>query len=183
VSRPSLLTYLFGNMLSVGALGLATIFLVYQAWTGGTSWFVPIVAIVVTAYAGGCNGRIEKYRLWKREWDAMGGETPAGLKLPRIPGLKYVVGFVLWAIFAAGIPGLAKQPGMGIPVALFWLGSFLMFGTAIYRAVKSRRPQARTSAKHDAMVSVSLPVPRQSPELRTAHAALPEYCRPLFQQR
>ncbi len=177
MTRPSLLTYLFGNPVSALALGLAALWLGYQALTGGASWLVALGAIAVAVYAGKAFDQVEKYRLWKREWDAMSGQPSAGFALGRVPGLRFAAGMALWCLGLYFVVTLDDTPGVALGRLLFWLGTAVMVVGMIYRLVSRSRPKRRAER---AMVSVSLPISRNSPARQQAYASLPVYCLKLF---
>lgn len=177
MNRPNIFAYLIGNIVSVIIIVIATIVVTYQAWQGAGSWVVAIVMIVILGSAMNAAHRIDSYRTWKRDWDAMGGGPPPGVTLPRLPGLRVAGGLIIWAIFAIGAVKVAADPGMQLPVALFWLGSLLLAGRGFY--VLARRNQVAvntTTATRDTAVAICLPLPRQSPTVNEAMQALPEYC-------
>lgn len=175
MTKPGFLSYLIGNPVSALIITLGAMYLTYQAAMGAASWVVAIIAIIVALWAGKAYERVEKYRLWKLEWDAMGGQVRAP-GVPNIPGLRLGLGLVAWALGAFGVLSLAGQPGMEIPVFLFWLATGLMVVVAIYRLFKrSGKRKAR-----DVTVSWCLPAARNANEAQQAYGQLPDYCHALF---
>ncbi len=177
MSRPGLLTYLVGNPVSALLVVFATLILVVGAFSGSVHWLVALVAVIVTGHAMGCNRRLQEYGRWKREWDGMGGQATAKKSLralAKLLSLRILFGVGGWLLLAFLTLGAAHQPGAGILVALFWLGSAFLLGNAVYRAIRRRRAGRKAT---NVTVRVCLAVPRSSPSLAQANAALPDYCR------
>src|SRR5665213_2916087 len=98
MKKPSSTDYLFGNSFSYVVLGLAVIISFLAAFGGAMSPVVPIGLLAIGAYAHSAHERIRKYKAWKSEWDAMGGQPqPPPLRpsdrlsgsFKRNPALRY----------------------------------------------------------------------------------------------
>lgn len=170
MTRPSLLAYLFGNPLSMLALGLGVIVTAYQCYSGTGSAVTMVAAIVAAAYAANAQERITAYRGWKREWDAMGGDIPR-----RRPLGRRTIAIVVWSPMAlvAAFPG--PDPQMRQGAALFWWANAAITTLLLYRAIRSHRTRRRDDTRERA-VTVVVGVPRQSTTLAAAYAALPDHC-------
>ena len=70
--RPSLFAYALGNPICAVVLMLGAIFFMFQAVTGHVHWIVGLLALVGLACTMNSYKEVENYRLWKKEWDAMG---------------------------------------------------------------------------------------------------------------
>lgn len=183
MKRPSVITYLFGNLVSVLALAGAAIYFIYQWWTNHGSATAAVVALLVASYATSNSERLQKYYQWKREWDAMEGRAPgAGFaRLYAHPAFRLLIGGPIWCAFAYFAIQPAKDPAMQVAAGLFWFATLIMIVgwiAILLRRRKSRRPKFR-----DVPVTLCVSVPRQSPALAQAFAALPAYCHPLFADR
>jgi len=186
MNRPSPFTFLLGNPVSLLAFWLLTAFLAYQWYANGASGLLPIIVGIGALSASNAYRRVEAYRLWKREWDAMDGK-PASK--PWLTGvlrgtmMKIIVGGGIWCAFAYAALKASNQPGMQIVAGMFWLGTLLLVGGGIYRLVRRGSPtKAKAEAMRDVPVTQCLRTPTQSPDLEHAFAALPDYCVPLLER-
>lgn len=174
MKRPGAIVYLFGNPFSGLALFGATIFFGYRWWIGEASPYLAFGFFFATAYASKASDQLNSYRLWKREWNAMGGSAALDRLFARAHSLRMVVGFALWGAFAYGVYLVSADPAARIPVALFVLGTAILVTSGIYRLVKRRRSHAKPF--RDVPVAVCLPVPQHSSTIGQAFSALPAYC-------
>jgi hypothetical protein len=184
MNRPSPFTYLIGNPLSLIGAWLLTAFLSYQWYANGGPGILPIITGIAAISASNAYARIDKYRLWKREWDAMNGVVTTGTvtgDLMQTTGFRVVVGGAIWCVFAYGALTIGNQPGGQIAAGLFWIGTLVMMGGGLYRLARRNKAKA-PKAQQIRDVPVTLCVkPQQSPSVSQAFAALPEYCAPLFE--
>jgi hypothetical protein len=181
MKRPSYIAYLFGNPLSMIALLIAAGYFVYEWWRGQGSPAVALVAFVAAGYSVTTSERIQKYNQWQREWRAMAGEPPEGgfsRLLARIP-FRLVLGLSAWAVWGYFVATMGGEPGMQIPVALFWLVTLVMAVGGIYQLFRRVRPRRRAS--QDVPVTLCVGMPSQSPTPAQASAMLPTYCRALVE--
>lgn len=169
---PSVLQWLFGNPVSALVLVLGGLFVGYRWLTGEFTWFAALLAAMVAGYSARAYERVASYSAWKREWDMMNGRSP-GLRLPRIGGLRYVLGIVAWMFLALLAIGSVDEPMMRIPVVLFWLATTVMVVVGLYRLASGRGGRV---SNRDATVAVCTGKPPQSPSLGQAYSALPAYC-------
>ena len=170
---PSVLQWLFGNPVCALVLVLGALFVGYRWLTGEFTWFAALLAAMVAGYSARAYERVASYSAWKREWDMMNGRSP-GLRLPRIGGLRYVLGIVAWMFLALLAIGSAADPAMRIPVVLFWLATAVMVVVGLYRLIRGHSGRASTGK---GMVRVCLGTPVQSANVQQALRALPAYCR------
>lgn len=184
MNRPSAFTYLIGNPLSLIALWLLAAFAGYRWYTGDAGIIWPVIATLAAISAWNANGRLNKYRLWKREWEAMNGVVTTGTiigDLIQRPAVRAVIGGATWLAMAYGALTLANQPGMKVATGLFWLGSLFLICAIAYRSMKRRRTRAETTRQvGDVPVTVCLTPPRLSPSSQQAMSLIPDYCKRLL---
>jgi len=186
MNRPSAFTYFIGNPISLIAVWLLTAFLAYQWYANGGPGILPIITGIAAISASNAYQRIDKYRLWKREWEAMNGVATTGTMtgdIMRTTGFRVIVGGAIWCAFAYGALTIGNQPGGQVAAGLFWAATLVMIVGGLYRLVRRNRAAAPKQAEiRDVPVTQCLRSPMQSSDLRQAYAALPEYCTSLFQQ-
>ncbi|MGH6871250.1 MAG: hypothetical protein ACREHE_07075 [Rhizomicrobium sp.] len=186
MNRPSPFTYLIGNPLSLIGAWLLTAFLSYQWYANGGPGILPIITGIAAISASNAYARIDKYRLWKREWEAMNGVVTTGTvtgDLMQKPGFRFVIGGAIWCVFAYGALTIGNQPGGQTAAGLFWVGTLVLILGGLYRLVRRNRAPAAAKKAEIRDVPVTLCVkPQQSPSVSQAFAALPEYCAPLFER-
>jgi hypothetical protein len=179
MKRPAPYIYLVGNPLSMSVIALLAIYLAYEWWIGVGSPVAAIVAFALAASAFKANDRLEHYQEWKREWQAMNGETPtAGRLLVPARTVRLVLGGGAWCVMAFFSLNPGDQPELQIASVIFWILTLVLVANAIYRWCRQRRGARPT---RDEPVTICLSVPRQSPALRQAYAELPDYCVTLFE--
>jgi len=186
VNRPSLFTYIIGSPISLLAVWLLTAFLAYQWYANGGPGVLPIITGITAIAASNAYQRIDSYRLWKREWDAMNGVTATGTvtgDLMRKAGFRLLVGGAIWCAFAYAALTVGTPTGRAV-AGLFWIGTLLLIATGIYRLIRRVLP-ARSKANNvrDVPVTQCLKAPTQSPSVQQTLTELPDYCRPLFADR
>ncbi len=180
MKHPGVMTAIAGHGVVFAGSSLLFVFLLIAYFQGAASGLAVLGAFAFAGVSAKSHSRMRDYQIWKMEWESMGGEPSRGFQLSGIPGLKFVVGGIAWLFLASGAAELAKQPGNGLVVGLFWLASSLVALRLIYLLFKRlgvvtpARPASRSGA-----VAVCLPVASQSPTLQDAYAALPPHCRGL----
>lgn len=187
MNRPSAFTYFIGNPISLIGVWLLTAVLAYQWYANGGPGILPIITGIAAISASNAYQRIDKYRLWKREWEAMNGVATTGTMtgdLMRTTGFRVIVGGAIWCAFAYGALTIGNQPGGQVAAGLFWIGTLVMIVGGLYRLVRrNRAPTPKQAAIRDVPVTLCLKPAQQSPNLNQAFAALPEYCLPLFERQ
>ena len=178
MTRPGIITYLFGNPISALLVALAAIAVVIAAIGGNATGIAAFSMIAVAIYAGSCFQKVEAYRLWKKAMNGISSKKPMIATLPK--GKQWVAG-TLWLVMACFAIGGASSPDLQGPVALFWLGSFLMLAAAVFRRFKGSKKPARAS-KREVAVSVCLRVPMKSVPFSQTYNALPDYCQRLIKR-
>lgn len=170
---PSIPQRLFGNPVSALVLMLTALFVIFRWLTGDASGLVAFGLALVAGYSAKAYERVAAYSAWKREWDMMNGK-PRGSswRLPRIGGLRYILGGVAWVFLALLAIGSADDLALRIPVMLFWLATAVMVVAGIYRLVRGGPRRARDGDS----VRVCLGRPVLSPSVEEARKALPHYC-------
>ena len=73
MNKPSPFTYFIGNPISLICAWLLTAALAYQWYANGGPGILPIITGLAAISASNAYQRIDKYRLWQREWEAMNG--------------------------------------------------------------------------------------------------------------
>jgi hypothetical protein len=185
MNRPSSFTYFIGNPISLIGIWLLTAFLAYQWYANGEAVILPIIAGLAAISASNANQRLNKYRLWKREWEAMNGVVTTGTvtgDLMRTTGFRIVVGGVLWCVFAYGALTIGNAPEGKLVAGLFWMTTLVMIVGGIYRLIRRNRAAPKKPVVRDVPVTLCLKPAQQSPSLGQAFASLPEYCMPLFER-
>jgi hypothetical protein len=174
MKRPSLATFLFGNLASCFAILIIGGFLIYEWWIGQVHVLVAVGALSAILNAAAANDRLNKYNHWKRAWDGMSGEP----RRNRGRVLRGFAGIVGWAIFAALATQLDRRdPANQVAIGLFALGSAGLILIGLRRVWKRAIPgQRRPRRIKDVPVTISLPVPRDSPDRRQIYQGLPDYC-------
>ncbi len=74
MNRPSAFTYLIGNPISLIGLWLVTAILAYRSYEAQLPIILPIITGVAAILATNAYQRLDAYRLWKREWEALGSD-------------------------------------------------------------------------------------------------------------
>jgi hypothetical protein len=186
MNRPSPFTYLIGNPISLIGAWLLTAFLAYQWYANGGPGILPIITGIAAISASNAYARIDKYRLWKREWEAMNGVATTGTitgDLMQKPAFRFVIGGAIWCVFAYGALTIGNRPGGQAAAGLFWIATLVMIAGGLYRLFRRKRAAApKQAAIRDVPVTQCLRAPMLGPDLRQAYAALPEYCVPLLQR-
>jgi len=174
MKKPGFLTTLFGNSVVACLIGFACLYLLYLAvFEGGSGW-VAIGALFAAGWVTRTHDRFQKYMAWKREWEAMEGALPSPAHKA---GIRYGLGILAYCLGAWAMLSMRDQPGMQIPVALFWLATALAVVVGFYRLAK--KPSARRNQA--SLVRVCVPGKGGSPA-QAAYAQLPDYCQRLFHQ-
>lgn len=90
MNRPNPLDYLVGNPISALLIVIATLFVVIAAIGGSATPFAAFCMLALCGWVYAANRRLETYRLWKLEWDAMSGNakpakrTRKPFRLPKV---------------------------------------------------------------------------------------------------
>jgi uncharacterized membrane protein YbhN (UPF0104 family) len=173
MKRPSVLTYVLGNTFCLLAILAGGGFFIYQWWHGLGSDIVPIVAGLLMIMAVNAGQRLSEYGNWKRAWDAMADNAPP----PRRRGRwRPVVGTLILALYALALVGLDySRPKNVLAAVCFGVTILILIGATIYRAAK-RKSGDRARPTADVPVTISLPVPRTSPDIQQMYQGLPDYC-------
>lgn len=178
--KPRTLTYLFGNPITVLAAIGATAFLGYRAWNGELAALPAVIAFLVACQSMRSTDQLQKYNEWKREWEAMEGKLPnaRGPRFALTPAIRFAIAIAAWCVGAYGmftVP-LGDDLMAKLAMASFWLGSLLMVGVLIYRALPKRTRATTVAKSPDPIVSVCLAPPKSSPSIPDAFRQLPTYC-------
>jgi len=179
MTRPSAWTMFFGHILVSTALGLATLFLGWQWMHGTGSGMLAFIIFLTTIASRTAYTKARAYQLWKREWDAMGGAAPA-IAISG-PTARKMVGLLCWLGMAWAALASASDPGMELPVGLFWLASAAMPIIGLHRLFRRAAPRGAAREKH-MTVTVCIRAPSRSNDLSHAYAVLPVYCKGLLNE-
>ena len=173
MKSPGAQTWLFGNVVVMGGLCLFFFFVGFRWLVSGEDYSVATIISGITASASyKAHEKLRRYQLWKREWNGMGGK--AAWRGPSLGTVRKLAAVAAWFVGAWGSVAYATESGFAIPVALFWLGTLVMIVAGIVRLF---RRGARPPRSRDVAVTVCLAKPAQSPDVRQAYAAIPDYCR------
>jgi hypothetical protein len=183
MNRPSIMTFLIGNpvtlLLVIGTGG----WLIYEWWHGLAPPMAALISIALIAWSGTASRELSDYYNWRRAWKAMGPPSPPGL-LSR-PGVRLVfgVGIVLGLGYT-----LATHPTPNNQLALGWLvlGVLLLLAfwtvRGVYRRIR-RRTQTRARQRTET-VSICIIAPAEPvPLLAQAYRQLPEHCYRVLKRR
>jgi len=180
MNRPSLFTYLIGNILCAPLLVLGSGYVLWQWWNGVLTGVAAMIALVVMVKAITASDTIAAYHDWKRRWNAMEGRAPAPPLLRRIGavrGMRPLLLVIFWGVAAhlhATYPG-DPDIQLGAAVALLALSAAIV-GMAVGAAYRSlRRP------KRLAPVKLCQRRARRAATRERATRALPDYCKKLLQ--
>ncbi len=179
--KPAALVYLLGNPATVLVAIGATIFFGYQWWNSEGSPLPAVIAFLVACQSMRSSDQLQKYNEWKREWEAMESKAPNArrLRLALTPAIRLAIALAAWCVGAYGmftVP-LGDDLMAKLAMASFWLGSLLMVGVLIYRALPKRTRATTVAKSPDPIVSVCLAPPKSSPAVPGAYRQLPAYCR------
>jgi hypothetical protein len=178
--RPGLVTYALGNPVSVVGLSGAACFCIYEWWTGQGAGLLALVVALVAISSVNASERLSTYGQWKREWQAMGGETPRSFVSPRAFRVLHItVVAVIWVGAALVVLTEQREPGMQIPAAMFWLATVIAAIAGIRKMLRRGKRSAPQRAK-DVPVTLCVRIPAHSTTLNAAFANLPDYCLTLF---
>jgi len=176
MKRPTISAYLFGNSISLLLSYAVTAFLIYQAFIGGAHWVAVIIAAGVPSYCTTSSDRVEAYRLWKLEWDAMSGVVRRPSLFVRAPWLNVVLGYGIWLAVMWITMKVVPDQRTAI-AAWFWIGNALLVAFGLFKLLRRKRRAPTTKL---VQVTLCLRVPQQSPHVRQTYSALPEYCKNLL---
>lgn len=87
---------------------------------------------------------------------------------------RMIAGGIAWLLLALVAISLADDPGMAVPVWLFWAGSGFLAVRGVLALLKRERAAPRGKS---GTVSVCLAKPMVSPSVDNAMQAMPKYCR------
>lgn len=177
MKRPGILTRLIGHPLIVIPVWLLGGYGLWQWWQGKATVTVAILAFFAMAVSGNANGHMSDYHAWKRAWDGLAGKPQRRLYLPALPTpLKRMLAVALWCAITYWGVQHAQAPTIAAAMVLFYLATVLALLLWAVRA--ARRWWARHRAARDRdkqIVALCLPVPKESPTLAQARAALSQF--------
>jgi hypothetical protein len=198
MNKPQQSDFALGSNLSVGVIVTGTLY-VSLLWGAQDdrqpiSWVFPVLGIAVCRAAIMARRRVAAYTGWRKDWEEAAGITQEASArtnrkspLPLRKRVDRAVGVVaLWVI---GAGWLVLHAGENIPAYPVVASGFALahawgLGLAVRRMARGARrtPSARRTASGGSgdVVTVCLRIPRSSPTVREATAALPDYCRALL---
>ncbi len=177
MKAPSISTAIAGHPVVALLVYLMTGGALLAAFLGRTDFTFPVIMLFVAGGVSRCADHVEKYRLWKLEWNAM-GQTPPRPQGPVIGLLSLFGGAaiwlgLIWLLFTIYLPNLA------------WLRNIVVGAAALllimwfFHRVKPKRPSPNLS---DPPVADCLPIPTHSPPAASTLALVPAYCQPILER-
>jgi hypothetical protein len=179
MKRPPPLTMLLGHPFMAWPVWGGIIITGYRTWNGLQDATGLIVFLVIGALCGKASQARDAYLGWKHDWEAMNGTTPQ--QRSQATFLRTVTLILVWSFFAFVASALMYRDDDRWMAILFWLCSLAY---AVVRIAKWRRVRhSRTRPTKQIAVAVVVRKPAQSATIAQAYAALPDYCRQLFEAR
>lgn len=186
MNRPSAFTYLVGNPLSCLVLLCIAGAMAYQWWINQetTSWFILIIAFFIASTAMKANTQIANYKAWKQEYEdiATGGDSSLAAAR-RNAFLRRFVAAIIWLALALWLGQNAKVadkiPSYGNIALVFLILTTGVLLKIIFSVWAARRQKPK-QATGDHVVTLCLPIPKDSPTMQEVFPYLPAYCQRLF---
>jgi hypothetical protein len=183
MNRPAPFVRFAGNPF-IGLVLLAVCVTYVVGWFyGHTTWVAALTGLLVGINTLSAVGRVRRYKVWKRDWDAVGEPQPLAKKGGRLPLLS-----IASLLLSIGVPiwlGSAHRPGSAMAsdamLSLLW-------GLAIlYLVFKFIRGLVRwlmkpSREKSSAPVTWAIGTSTSNPSLKSSMRALPDYSLRLLSQ-
>lgn len=179
MKRPSFLTYVLANPLVLLLAWGTCLYLGYRAFLGEVSAVAAILAFLAAGSASNAYGQVDRYKLWQKEWEGYEDAPKAPSYFQRRPILQIAVIGGIWIGIYLGATGFAHERLSGPYNWLFWCGLAVILTILAWRLRRFVKLPAKAPAKAD-HVTLRIAPPAQSPDARAIPAALPDYCRDVF---
>jgi hypothetical protein len=172
MSPPNIKTRLLGHPVTVAfsaGYGFVSLYLLYQATQ---LWPLIFPAAFLMHRVTHAHAQVVSYKRWKRQWDAMGGNTE------RRPGFaaKKLVGVILGLALVGSYIAIANNNGNEAAVGVFMILGVAYFAMVLMAKLwawsRRRRPAAKVTP-----VTVCVTKPLMAvPDMSSAYRGLPEHC-------
>jgi hypothetical protein len=186
MNRPALLARLAGSPRGALVLFVCYAALVFGWYQGNIPWWLALGAVGAAFRTLSAVGRVRRYKAWRADWQAMGGEDeppPAAARQK-----KRRRGWVLVtvaALLALGMPLLPEQ--LYAPwesgLVMAWCAAclylvFALLWSILRRIIGRRKARAEIAQAGDEAAPVAwlLGRPSSSPSRAAAERNLPRYC-------
>lgn len=167
---PGAITALIGHPAVALPIFLGAVAVGYYWLAGELTGWAAFGAVVLATWTAKASDQVNKYRAFKREWDAMSGGSVARRTL-RIGGLRYVFGIAAWLFMALLAIDASSDPAIAWVGWLFWLVS----GLAVLSLIATPRRRGKRGSTVAVLVKIG-----DSPSVAEAANSLPGYCRTLI---
>ena len=138
---------------------------------------MPVGAVLAMIAAANANRQVTEYKNWKRAWDALGGARATRSKTH----WGIYICTPIWMLTGAIIFSLDHDhPDRAVAIVCFAVVSTCLFIWIWYRDYRQKNP-SRARPRKEALVAISLSVPRKSPGAKDIYKGLPGYCTRLNQ--
>jgi len=154
----------------------AAVFLVF-GWGSGElaiPWPIPLMAVLLVGSALKAKREVDAFNYWQRRWNAMAGIAEPATN----PGRRRRQAFVIWLLLLFIIIVQPFDSSInGFSAFAFAVMTLVGGGRLAWNSLRvTRGKNAPKSSPHLHVVHTPLPVPRRSPAVKEATAALPDYC-------
>jgi hypothetical protein len=197
MNRPSSTDFMLGRRGSAPALSCLAVLAIYAAATDRAPWLLAGLVVYLAHAARKARARVVAYTQWAEAWNEMAGVAPEQREPRSSNGrltLRRAVGIALWAYPAlwlsqnpalSGTPTYAGFAGAFALTTVGGLGALLLSAFRRHRGAGPARATRAPKAKRapDVVVTVCLPVSRNSPNVRRIVPALPDFCRALLERQ
>lgn len=178
MNRPSTKTMILGHPIIAVPVTLAGGVALFAGLYGG-SVLMALLGGAVGSMALRASEQASKYRAWRAEWAAMGGETQPGVRGRRIVGVLLVAAIIVLVVARPDLIAIGAGYAVGWlrahPVVL--VPPALILAIVLFQFVRFFPRRQRRRA--DVVKVVAKPV-LKCPTIEEAYRTLPDYCHALL---
>lgn len=178
---PALPDYVFGHVLVLAALVIATGWTGLVAFSNG-AWLLPVILLVFTGYSAQANERVVAYRNWKKQWDSYGQGKPSIGWWKAL--IATICGMSIFILLIGVGKAISSEEGRGVAALLFLIALVAVAAWAVRRVVRYAGSKAVSRQESSDMV-VRHCLGKASSDVGAvsrAYAQLPAYCLALIRQ-